>query len=73
MENAKPTFSGRKKVPLFYEMISTVINAHRDKSTLQTIADLLNAQHLYTASDLPWNRKRVSNFIRTSMNKNKEQ
>lgn len=72
MENAKPTFSGRKKVPLFYELISGIVSIHRDKSTLQQIADLLNSQNLYTATDKPWNRKRVSNFIRTSMNKNKE-
>lgn len=62
---AKPKFGGTLQTPEYYADVSNVLNVLREYSTLNTMADHLNAQGFVTPSGKPFNKQRVANFLRS--------
>ncbi|MQA39624.1 hypothetical protein [Rugamonas aquatica] len=64
--HAPPTFGGKLNNDRYYEAVISTISALRPASSLRTIADHLTTAGFLTPSGLPWNRRRVSDFIRNT-------
>ena len=65
-QNARPAFGKPKKEPAYYTQTRVFINALRDTMTLTAIATLLNQSGHRTATDKPWNKQTVANFMRNT-------
>jgi hypothetical protein len=66
IRNSKPAFGGRLKTPDYYENLNSILRVLREHSTLRTIARTLNEQLLTTPSGKPWNRSRVSAYLKAN-------
>jgi hypothetical protein len=64
--HAPPTFGGKLNNDAYYEAVGNIIKALRPASKLRTIAEHLTAAGFLTPSGLPWNRRRLSDFIRST-------
>jgi hypothetical protein len=70
--NASPAFGGKLKNDAFYTAVNGIINVLRPASSLRVIATHLTNAGFQTPTGLPWNRHRVSDYIRNVLNKEKE-
>jgi hypothetical protein len=66
IRNASPAFGGRLKSPDYYEQVNSIIRVLRGHSTLRVIAQHLNEQLFTTPSGKPWDRSRVSAYLKAN-------
>lgn len=67
--HAPPSFGGRLNKDDYYNTVNGIINVLRPASSLRVIANHLTKAGFQTASGLEWNRHRVSDYIRNTLNK----
>ena len=58
------TFGGKTKSDEYFKAVNAVIAVLRPYSTLRTISEHLNSQHLTTPTGLPWTKQRVATYLR---------
>lgn len=66
IRNAPPVFGGRLKTPEYYEQVNSILRVLRGHSTLRTIAQALNQQLFTTPTGKPWDRSRVSSYLKSN-------
>jgi hypothetical protein len=64
--HAPPVFGGKLNNNRYYEAVASTIKALRPVSSLRAIANHLTTAGYLTPTGLPWNRRRVSDFIRNT-------
>jgi hypothetical protein len=65
IQTRRPEFGGRRKTDDYYSTVLSIIAVLRPHSTLRVICDHLNNQNFTTPGNLPWNRERLSSFLKT--------
>jgi hypothetical protein len=63
--SVKPAFGGRLRASAYYDQILAFVTPLRETQTLNAICTALNTAGLTTPSGLPWNKVRLSNFLRS--------
>ncbi|MYM65414.1 hypothetical protein GTP45_01025 [Pseudoduganella sp. FT55W] len=66
---AAPSFGGRLNNDDYYTAVNRIISTLRPVASLRIIANHLTKAGFQTASGLEWNRHRVSDYIRNTLNK----
>jgi hypothetical protein len=62
----RPKFGGKLKSDAYFKAVNSVIALLRPYSTLKTISEHLNSQHLTTPTGLPWTKQRVATYLRSN-------
>jgi hypothetical protein len=63
---APPRFGGKLKTPDYYERIHAIVAPLRSTTSLRLIADALNAAGYRTPRDFPWDKQKLSMYIRNT-------
>lgn len=64
-QDARPSFSGKKKTDSYYMTIEAYIRSLQPTRTLRQIADSLNQAGFRSPTDKPFSRQTVANFMRS--------
>lgn len=61
-----PKFGGKRNTIEYYNAVNNIAKLLKPAATLATIATALNAASFTTPTGKEWNRKRVSDYLRTA-------
>jgi hypothetical protein len=64
---ATPRFGAPRNTPEYYAAVNNIVKLLKPAATLATIATALNAASFTTPTGKEWNRKRVSDYLRTAI------
>ena len=63
-----PGFGARRRTEAYYAAVTGILRTLRPLATLKIMADKLNAEGISTPNGLPWDRFKVSAYIRANLN-----